>query len=115
MRNHNDDSNFVDTAAEEAEGIDDDRRALMGLAAAEAFDLGFGDVLVDNAVAAARTWLQHAAARPQDAFRLAKRMHRAEAIARCAATTEAERRELLDAVLGARDAIATALDATKRS
>jgi hypothetical protein len=42
-------------------------------------------------------------------------MHRAEAIARCAATTEAERRELLDAVLGARDAIAAALDATKRS
>jgi len=33
MRNHNDDSNFVDTAAEAAEGIDDDRRALMGLAA----------------------------------------------------------------------------------
>jgi len=32
MRNHNDDSNFVDTAAEVAEGIDDDRRALMGLA-----------------------------------------------------------------------------------
>jgi hypothetical protein len=65
--------------------------------------------------AAARTWLQHAAARPQDAFRLAKRMHRAEAIARCAATTHAERRELVNAVPGARDAIAAALDATKRS
>ena len=82
---------------------------------AEAFDLGFGDVLVDDAGAAARTWLQHAAARPQDAFRLAKGMHRAEAIARCAATTESERRELVDAVLGARDAIAATLDATKRS
>jgi hypothetical protein len=45
------------------------------------------------------TWLQHAVARPQDAFRLVKRMQRAEAIARCATTTEAERRELLDAVL----------------
>jgi hypothetical protein len=32
MRNHNHDSNFVVSAAEAAEGIDDDRRALMGLA-----------------------------------------------------------------------------------
>src|SRR5215470_7660962 len=29
MRNHSHDSNFVDSAAEAAEGIDDDRRALM--------------------------------------------------------------------------------------
>jgi hypothetical protein len=42
-------------------------------------------------------------------------MHRAEAIARIAAAGDAERRELLDAVLGARDAIAAALGATKRS
>jgi hypothetical protein len=33
MRNHNHDSNFLVSAAEAAEGIDDDRRALMGLAA----------------------------------------------------------------------------------
>jgi enoyl-CoA hydratase len=81
----------------------------------EAFDLGFGDVLVDDARAAARSWLERAAARPRDAFRIAKRMHRAEAIARNAAVGEPERRELLDAVLGARDAIAAALGATKRT
>jgi enoyl-CoA hydratase len=82
---------------------------------AEAFDLGFGDVLVDDARAAARTWLERAAARPQETFRIAKRMHRAEAIARCAAVSDAERRELLDAVFGARETIAAALGATKRS
>jgi hypothetical protein len=40
MRNH--DSNFVVSAAEAAEGIDDDRRALMGLAAGSLAGALFG-------------------------------------------------------------------------
>jgi hypothetical protein len=65
--------------------------------------LPFGDAEIELRRCKAKIG-QHAAARPQDAFRLAKRMHRAEAITRCAAPTEAERRELVDALLGARDA-----------
>jgi hypothetical protein len=41
-------------------------------------------------------------------------MQRAEAIARTAAQSDAERRELLDAVFAAREAVVGALDATKR-
>ena len=42
MRNHNYDSNFVVSAVEAAEGIDDDRRALMGLAAGSLAGALFG-------------------------------------------------------------------------
>jgi enoyl-CoA hydratase len=81
----------------------------------DAFELGFGDALVVDARAAALSWLQAAVTRPVDAFRMAKRMHRAEAIARVAAVTDAERRALLDALVSARDAVVGALGATKRA
>jgi hypothetical protein len=42
MRNNNHDPNFVDPAAEAAEGIDDDRRVLMGLAAGSLAGVLFG-------------------------------------------------------------------------
>ena len=42
MRDHNHDSNFVDSAAEAAEGIDGDRRVLMGLAAGSLAGALFG-------------------------------------------------------------------------
>jgi enoyl-CoA hydratase len=93
------------------------RELVYGAAAipvGEAFALGFGDVLVDDAGAAARTWLERAVARPHVTFRSAKRMQRAEAIARSTASGDAERRELVDAVLGAREAIRAALGATKK-
>jgi enoyl-CoA hydratase len=93
-------------------------RVLVNGAAAipvtEAFDLGFGDVMVDDARAEGAGWLERAASRPLDAFRLAKQMHRAEAIARSAAVDDAERRAHLQALLGARETIAAALAATKQ-
>jgi hypothetical protein len=42
MGDRNDDTNFVDSAAEGAEGIDDNRRALMGLAASSLAGALFG-------------------------------------------------------------------------
>jgi enoyl-CoA hydratase len=86
----------------------------MTLPAAEAFEVGFGDVLVDDARGAARGWLERATSRPRGAFRLAKGMQREDALARTAAQSDAERGALLDAVFAAREAIAAALNATKR-
>ena len=76
---------------------------------AEAHALGVGDALVDDAVSAARSWLEAVVARPAETFRFVKRQEREEPLARIAGRTLAERQALVAAILSARHAIAGAL------
>jgi enoyl-CoA hydratase len=84
------------------------------LPVADAFELGVGDVLCDDARAAARQWLETIVSRPLGTFRFVKREHRGEAIARVAQAPAGEREELLDKLMAAKAAIVSAYQATKR-
>lgn len=70
---------------------------------AEVFELGVGDVLVDDPVAAAKTWLGVVTSRPAGVFRFVKMEQRKEAWERAANTPLAERQALVKAMMAARD------------
>jgi enoyl-CoA hydratase len=82
--------------------------------AAEAFELGVGDVLVDDARGAARSWLEGAVNRPLDAFRFTKRLAREPGAARIAAATADERKRLIEILMTTRANIAAYLQAVKK-
>jgi enoyl-CoA hydratase len=86
----------------------------VALPAAEAFELGVGDVLCDDARANARTWLESVASRPLEAFRFVKRMMREPALQRIAAGPQGEREAHAKILAGGREIITAALQATKR-
>jgi enoyl-CoA hydratase/carnithine racemase len=71
----------------------------------EVHALGVGDVLVGDAEAAARRWLDLVTGRPAATFAHVKATRRRDAWARCREQTLAERRALADAILGARDTV----------
>ena len=68
----------------------------------EAFELGCGDVLADDAVAAARAWLEKVTSRALDTFSFVKAQLRKDAWERIARQTHAERRALLEALQNSR-------------
>ena len=70
--------------------------------ATEAFEMGVGDALVDDAVSDCRRWLEKVTSRPRAAFTYVKRERRAEVWARIAAVPLSERRALVEAMLAAR-------------
>jgi enoyl-CoA hydratase len=71
----------------------------------EAFELGVGDVLAEDPVAAARGWLDVVSSRPTLAFQVAKRQMRADAWARIDAAGPAEREDFIDGILRQGDAV----------
>lgn len=64
----------------------------------EAFELGCGDVLVDDAEGTARAWLDKVTGRALDTFSFVKAQLRKDAWERIARQTHAERRALLEAL-----------------
>lgn len=70
--------------------------------AEEAFAMGVGDALVDDAVADGRRWLKLVTGRPRAAFAYVKRQRRREVLDRIALVPLAERRALVAAMLAAR-------------
>lgn len=69
---------------------------------AEAFELGCGDVLVDDAESVARAWLEKVTSRSADTFAFVKAQIRKDAWERIARQTHAERRALLEALRASR-------------
>jgi enoyl-CoA hydratase len=67
----------------------------------EAFELGFGDVLVDDPHEATRAWLDKVTGRSIDTFTFVKAQIRKEAWERIARQTHAERRSLVETLRGA--------------
>jgi len=68
----------------------------------EAFDLGCGDVLVDDPDAAARAWLDEVIGRSADTFSFVKAQIRKDAWERIARQSHAERRALLETISAGR-------------
>jgi enoyl-CoA hydratase/carnithine racemase len=73
---------------------------------AEAFELGCGDVLVDDPMAAARDWLDKVCSRSLETFAYVKRQQRKEFLDRIEARTQTERAALLETLQAARRKLA---------
>lgn len=76
-------------------------------AADACFEMGVGDALVDDPVADARRWLEVVTARPRVAFEYVKRLRRQQVNQRIATVPLAERRALVNAMLGARQELSS--------